>query len=206
MDAEEFLRVALKAGAQVEYVDGRMVVSAPEAAPAPVPAQRSEPEERKPRSEPSNPNYVAMKEALAEVGINSHVSHIGSSLAVLHGMRVGDYMPGTDALKRFMSENIDVAMLAQCCVRAVNLKHTIRIRGKRISLSTAALGAAMYAAMDLDAHLTLDGMEPLIAGTAMERKAKELAANADQYGGNRTIEYRRVSYNQFLDILTQKEI
>lgn len=202
MDAEEFLRVALRAGAQVEFVDGRMVVSAPEAAPA----QRSEPEERKPRSEPSNPNYVAMKAALAKAGITSHVSHVGASLAVLHGARVGDWMPAHETLMRFMDENIDVAMLYQCSVRAVNLKHSIKVRGKRISMSTAALGGAMYAAMDQDAHLTLDGMEPIISGTAMERKAKELAAGAEQYGGTRTMEYRRVSFKEFLSILLSKEV
>lgn len=198
------MRTALRAGAQVEFADGRLIVKAPtEITVGPPPTV---PEPRAPRSEPNNPGYVAMKAALAERGINSHVSHIGASLAVLHGIRIGDYMPGTDALLRFMNENIDSAILASCCVRAVNLKHSIKVRGKRISLSTAALGAAMYAAMDLDAHADLDTLEPIVAGTAMERKAKELAAEADKYGGHRTIEYRRVSYSQFLDILTQKEI
>lgn len=204
MDAEEFLNTALRAGAQVEFVDGRMIVVPRTEVTAP-PEQRRAPE-RKPRSEPVNASYATLKAALAERGINSHVSHIGASLAVLHGVRVGDYMPGVDVLLRFMDENIDSAMLARCCVRAVNLKHSIKVRGKRISLSTAALGAAIYAAMDQDAHATLDSLEPIIAGTAMERKAKELVAEADKYGGHRTMEYRRVSFKEFLSILTQKEI
>lgn len=207
MDAEEFMRAALRAGAAVEFVDGKLIVQ-PLAPSVEMPEQRepSQPIRRKPRSEPVNPNYVAMKEALGKAGITSHISHIGASLAVLHGVRIGNYMPGHDALIRYASENIDLAMLAQCSVRAVNLKHSIKVRGKRISLSTAALGAAMYAAMDQDAHLTLDGMEPIIAGTAMERKAKELAAGAEQYGGPRTMEYRRVSYKEFLSILLSKEV
>ena len=199
------MRAALRAGAAVEFVDGRLIVQPPAPSVETVKAEEAKPERRKP-SEPVNPNYVAMKEALGKAGITSHVSHVGASLAVLHGTRVGEWMPGVDVLIRYMTEHIDVAMLAQCCVRAVNLKHTIKVRGKRISLSTAALGAAMYAAMDADAHLTLDGMEPIIAGTALERKAKELAAGADKYGGPRTIEYRRASYKEFLSILTQKEV
>lgn len=202
------MRAALRAGAAVEFVDGKLIVQPPaptSEASAPAVAPEAKAERRKP-SEPSNPNYVIMKEFLGGAGVDSHISHVSASISTLHGVRLGEWMPGPEALKRFANENIDVAMLAQCCVRAVNLKHAIKVRGKRISLSTAALGAAMYAAMDQDAHLTLDGMEPIISGTAMERKAKELAANAEQYGGPRTIEYRRASYKEFLNILTQKEI
>lgn len=208
------MRAALRAGAAVEFVDGKVVAQPPAPAievkpPAVTVPESRKPEEAPPRRRPveeQNPHYVAMKEFLGKAGVDSHVSHVSASLSVLLGVRLGTWQPGTDALKRFASEHIDVAMLAQCCTRAISLKHTIKVRNKRISLSTAALGAAMYAAMDQDAHLTLDAMEPVIAGTAMERKAKELANEADKYGGPRTIEYRRVSYKEFLAILTQKEI
>lgn len=209
MNAEEFLHAALRAGAQVEFVDGRMVVvprtEVEMGTPDPLPPQETRRVTvRKPGSEP-NKSYTIMKEALAE-HTTSHIAHIAAALAVLHGARTGEWMPGIETLKRFMN-SIDLPTLVETSVRATNLKHAIKVRGKRITMSTGAFSAAMYDAMEADPNLTtVEALEPIVSGTAMDRKIRELAASAERYGGSRAIEFRRQSYKEFKSVMLGKEV
>lgn len=203
------MRAALRAGAAVEFVDGKLIVQ-PLAPSVEVPEQRK-PEQRKPERKSSarkqasaNQSYETFKDLLAPY-TSSHVARVSSAMGLLYGIRKGDWTPGRIKLAEFMKD-IDVPTMVQCAIRSAPNKVGVKVRGKLLSMSDGAITAAMYTALDQDPSLTLALLEAPLTGSAMHRKIREMASLVDELGGARSIEFRKQSYNQFLSILLSKEV
>lgn len=211
MDAAEFLRAALAAGAQVEYVDGRMVVTTPQTEPAtlaPAPRATTRLVRRKPsgqrdlppRERTAGKNYAEMKEKLGEI----HTVVMGSAISVLIGSKTGNWnSTGKESLE--YADNVDLPTLQECAASALMAKNTISAVRMNFSMSTSALCAAIYAACDSEPTFTVSEAAKVLRGNTFRRKAIALDHDKDRLGGARSGPFRRESFNQFKSILLGTE-
>lgn len=211
MDAAEFLRAALAAGAQVEYVDGRMVVMASQTEPAtPTPAPRattrlvrrkaSGQRDLPPGERTAGKNYAAMKVKLGEV----HTVVMGSAISVLIGSKTGNWnATGEEALE--YADNVDLPTLQECAHVAILAKHSIKSTRMNFSMSTSALCAAVYAACDSEPTFSTSEAAKVVRTNTFRRKAIALDHDKDRLGGARSAPFRRESFNQFKSILLGTE-
>lgn len=207
---EEFMRAALAAGATVEYSEGALYATPRNevvvASPTPILTSEERPNAEPPketRIENSHDGYDIMKRVLSP-WTNSHIAHISSALAIMHGARTDEWVkPGVDALVKLI-EKVDIETLIQCVQRAGRLKHANKIQGRRITMSTGSLAAAMYDAMEVDVNLTsVDALEPTLTGQRLLDVLFDIANNADLYGGARSIEFRKRTYTSCLQVFTK---
>lgn len=209
MKPEEFFRLALDAGATVEYADGilraevKPRVEIAVATPTEVTTPRNIPRERV----KADKAYPLVKEACSP-WTTSHIAHIAAALAVMHGARTGEWSTqGVDTIVGMIKATppvVDMPTLIACVQRATRFKQANKVDGQRMTMSTGSLAAAMYDAMAVDStYKKVEDLEPLLASARMIDTAKNLANGADTYGGARSIEFRKQSYAQFLQVFTR---
>lgn len=207
MTPEEFLRVALAAGANVRYADGAMEVYAPTevtvtpSVAGPV-APPQEPTQKTEKGKNWRKNYDQFK--LKFGALNAGV--MASAIGVLIGAKTGDWSGESLAILA-EADNVDLDVLRACSRVAIAYQHTVtRRKDNPPSMSQSALAAAMYSVLDRDPSRTQDEVNALVQTSgALLREVMSLNINRDEMGGARSMVFRRESYNRFLAVLLGKE-
>jgi hypothetical protein len=210
MNAEEFMRAALAAGAQVEFDDGKLIVKRsevePESYPEPNPASLKRfalnvPPKSGSKSAGALRTYQEYKR---ELGI-AHVSHLVAAITILIGVRSGNWTSGREEIIRFAKKNVDLPTMRECVSVATAAKHAVKIQNKPVSISSSALVAAIYSRMEADPALTLGRAKEILEAPVFVRVAHRLATEVLPIGGVRSIEARKLSYARFTNMLIGTE-
>jgi hypothetical protein len=200
MDAKEFMEAAVAAGLSIEFDNGKLVAS-PQNRVEIVPAQWEikpvRQKDKTPSQRTSAASYARYKEALGE----HQTAHLAAAVSVLIGVRRGSWHSTVDEVLQYARDEIDLGSLRECAVAATSAKHSVKVRGKTVSLSSSALTAAIYAALDSNPNLGMPEVRDILAAPAFSRVAKEWSAKAEEMGGVRSMESRRRSYDAFFKVL-----
>jgi hypothetical protein len=208
MEASEFLRAALDAGAQIEFVDGRMVVSmngqdvlppAPKLVPSPEPEL---PKQRSKKRDPATANDPTYQLYTKELG-SLHTSTLAAAVLVMMGHRDGKWSAPPEEVVKYAKEHIDLPTLRESATVAIGAKHAIKVARKPVSIPSSALTAAVYTA--LRGGMTMTEVQGYLEAPVFGRTARGIASSADQWGGVRSIRTRRESYGKFMDVFNGKE-
>lgn len=211
MTPEEFLRAALGAGAQVRYIDGEMLVfPGTEVTITPrVPEIVAPPQKQKATKDrlpfadrAAGKHYRQFRETYGE----TNASVVASAVGLLIGHRYGRWNPSAEDIL-LESDKVDLATIQACGRSAVLIEHSVnRNRKQRASLSTSAVCASMYAAIDAEPALDLQDVIELLKTNSFKRVLLELDRSKSDLGGPRSHNFRRESLNRFLAVMLGKEV